>query len=91
MKKETEKMAFIDTWFMSCRVLKRGMEHFVLNTIANFAVEKGFEIIQGEYLPTAKNEMVRDHYQNLGFEKRENAWILDLKHYKTKKVFINLK
>jgi FkbH-like protein len=91
MKKETEKMAFIDTWFMSCRVLKRGMEHFVLNTIANFAVEKGFEIIQGEYLPTAKNEMVSDHYQNLGFEKRDNAWILDLKRYKIKKVFINLK
>jgi predicted enzyme involved in methoxymalonyl-ACP biosynthesis len=22
----------------------------------------------GEYRPTAKNEMVRDHYRNLGFE-----------------------
>jgi FkbH-like protein len=91
MKKETEKKVFIDTWFMSCRVLKRGMEHFVLNTIANFAVEKGFEMIQGEYLPTAKNEMVKDHYQNLGFENRDNTWILDLKSYKIKKVFINLK
>ena len=91
MKKETEKKVFIDTWFMSCRVLKRGMEHFVLNTIANFAAEKGFEMIQGEYLPTAKNEMVKDHYQNLGFENRDNTWILDLKSYKIKKVFINLK
>ena len=91
MKKETEKKVFIDTWFMSCRVLKRGMEHFVLNTIANFAVEKGFEMIQGEYLPTAKNEMVKDHYQNLGFENRDNTSILDLKSYKIKKVFINLK
>jgi predicted enzyme involved in methoxymalonyl-ACP biosynthesis len=35
--KENDKTLFIDTWFMSCRVLKRGMEQFVCNTIAVFA------------------------------------------------------
>ena len=37
-----EKECFIDTWLMSCRVLKRGMEQFVLNTIVKTALEKGY-------------------------------------------------
>ncbi len=58
---------FVDTWFMSCRVLKRGMEDFTLNTVVAYARENGFERIVGEYIPTAKNGMVRDHYLRLGF------------------------
>lgn len=45
---------FIDTWFMSCRVLKRGMENFTLNTIVEWAKENGYKQIIGEYLPTPK-------------------------------------
>ena len=33
LQKEDKETLFIDTWFMSCRVLKRDMENFVLNTI----------------------------------------------------------
>ncbi|MDB5119504.1 MAG: hypothetical protein JWN56_722 [Sphingobacteriales bacterium] len=58
---------FIDTWFMSCRVLKRGMENFTLETIVNYAKENGFKRIIGEYLPTAKNKMTENHYTKLGF------------------------
>lgn len=54
MKKKNAKTLFIDTWFMSCRVLKRGMENFTLNTIVRYAKEYGFKYIIGEYLPTAK-------------------------------------
>jgi FkbH-like protein len=54
LKKESEDILFIDTWLMSCRVLKRGMEDFILNTIANFAKDKGFGSLKGEYIPTAK-------------------------------------
>ncbi len=49
---------FIDTWLMSCRVLQRGMEHFVANTIVETAKRKGFKHIAAEYIPTAKNAMV---------------------------------
>jgi FkbH-like protein len=84
LKKENEQTAFIDTWFMSCRVLKRGMENFVLNTIAEFCIDNGFEVLKGEYLPTAKNDMVKDHYLNLNFEKSHEHWALDLKKYETR-------
>jgi FkbH-like protein len=72
---------FIDTWFMSCRVLKRGMEAFTLNAIVDLARGSGFKVVAGEYLPTAKNGMVRDHYQQLGFEYRDGIWLLDVDAY----------
>jgi FkbH-like protein len=57
----------IDTWLMSCRVLKRQVEEQVLNEIVRLARAKGCERIGGLYLPTAKNGMVKDLYSRLGF------------------------
>jgi FkbH-like protein len=91
LQKENEQTLFIDTWFMSCRILKRGMEHFVLNTIAGFAGEKGFKYLKGEYIPTPKNEMVSKHYADLGFERSGDYWILNVIDYRNKKCFIDKK
>jgi len=89
LQKEDNQTLFIDTWFMSCRVLKRSMEHFVLNTIAAFAKERGFMRLKGEYIPTAKNEMVKDHYSNLSFVRDRNGmWILELLHYEPRQSYI---
>ena len=57
----------IDTWLMSCRVLKRQVEEEVLNELARLAVSRGCERLTGVYLATAKNEMVRDFYTRMGF------------------------
>jgi predicted enzyme involved in methoxymalonyl-ACP biosynthesis len=57
----------IDTWLMSCRVLKRGVEQFLLGHLIGIAKERSLGTIRGEYVPTAKNGLVRDHYLNLGF------------------------
>lgn len=70
LKEEVKNVLFIDTWCMSCRILKRGMENFVLNTIVNFAKKNGFTLLKGEYIPTERNELVKDHYRNLGFKKK---------------------
>ena len=67
LRKQEDRSLFIDTWFMSCRVLKRGMEDFTLNTLVEYARSEGFERLVGEYIPTAKNGMVKDHYPRLGF------------------------
>jgi FkbH-like protein len=91
LKKESEETLFIDTWFMSCRVLKRGMENFTLNTLVDFAKAKGFRYLKGEYIPTPKNEMVKYHYENLGFQSSDGLWILDVTKYEEKKNFITKK
>jgi FkbH-like protein len=57
----------IDTWLMSCRVLKRQVEETVLNELVRLALSRGCARLEGVYLPTAKNEMVRDFYARMGF------------------------
>ena len=73
MKPLDKETLFVDTWFMSCRVLKRGMENFTLNTMIEKAKSAGYKKIIGEYLPTQKNKMVEKHYTGLGFTKIEGA------------------
>jgi FkbH-like protein len=74
--------AFVDTWLMSCRVLGRGVEQFALNTLVEKAREMGLKRITGEYLPTPKNGMVKEHYSKLGFSARaNNRWELEIADY----------
>jgi len=87
--KENDQTLFIDTWIMSCRVLKRGMENFVLNTIVSYAQENGFTTVQGEYIASAKNEIVKDHYENLGFKEKKNLWILNVDDYNQISTYIS--
>lgn len=91
LKPEQDDTLFIDTWLMSCRVLKRGMESFVLNTLAKTAKKEGFNWLKGEYVPTAKNEMVKDHYKNLMFERHDDYWLLNINEYHEKQCFIDYK
>lgn len=91
MKKQDEETLFVDTWFMSCRVLKRGMENFTLNTMVEYAKAKGYKKIIGEFIPTPKNKMVEMHYLNLGFSRmvpETNKYVLDLTTYAPKKCYI---
>ena len=71
LRKQDDETLFVDTWFMSCRVLKRGMENFTLNAIVEKARLGGYKYVVGEYIPTLKNKMVSEHYTKLGFDKIE--------------------
>jgi len=82
---------FIDTWIMSCRVLKRDLELFVLNKIVNFAIEKGFSEIAGEYLPTSKNQLVKQHFADLGFSQKDHLWTMLVANFVEKPTFIKEK
>ena len=84
-----EKGLFIDTWLMSCRVLKRGMEEFVMNRLMTEAERQGFKEVFAEYIPTAKNKMVHDIYPDMGFtEYAENKYRISTKEYMKKKTHI---
>src|SRR5262249_19719528 len=84
----------IDTWVMSCRVLKRGVERLLLNHLYEEALDRRLKYIRGSYIPTAKNGLVRDHYAELGFHNVEgrsdgiNAWELSVADYKPLTNFI---
>lgn len=95
MKPQDKETLFVDTWFMSCRVLKRGMENFTLNTMVEKAKAAGYMKIIGEYLPTPKNKMVEQHYAELGFSKIENSetaqYELDVNSYNPRVCYIEAK
>ena len=95
MKPLDKETLFVDTWFMSCRVLKRGMENFTLNTMVEKAKAAGYKKIIGEYLPTPKNAMVKDHYLNLGFdrvqESKTDKYVLSINTYDIKECYIKIK
>ncbi len=86
LEKKDSDTLFINSWIMSCRVLKRGMEVFTLLSIIDLAKANGFKKIIGEYIPTKKNELVKDHYQKLGFQPAgNNFWELDTTRFTTDK------
>lgn len=74
----------IDTWVMSCRVLQRGVEQVARNALVDAARAHGCSKIVGEFIPTAKNGLVRDHFAKLGFahtgtgEADATSWSLDV-------------
>ncbi len=73
---------FVDTWLMSCRVLKRGVEQLALNVLASEARRLGAKRLVGEYIPPRKNTLVREHYRSLGFHQTPNGhWELDIAGY----------
>ncbi|MEG0654924.1 MAG: HAD-IIIC family phosphatase [Hydrogenoanaerobacterium sp.] len=59
----------IDLWLMSCRVLKRNMEYAMLDTLIDECQIHEIIDIIGYYYPTAKNNMVRNFYATMGFDK----------------------
>lgn len=82
--------AHIRLWLMSCRVLKRDMELAMLDGLAGRCLSEGIETLYGYYYPTAKNNMVREFYGQLGFEKLaedkegNTEWKLSLAGYENK-------
>ena len=68
LDRQDQDTLFISEWLMSCRILKRGMEEFILNTIVETAKAQGCSKVIGEYIPTAKNKIAADIYIRSGFE-----------------------
>ena len=73
---------------MSCRVLKRGMENAMMDTLVQKCKNNNIDVVYGYYYPTAKNKMVKDFYAQFGFEKitedktGNSVWKLDVTKYK---------
>lgn len=67
------KVCHVDMWLMSCRVLKRDMEYAMLDALVNRCQQSGILVIRGYYYPTAKNGMVKNFYQNVGFNKMSES------------------
>lgn len=81
----------IDLWIMSCRVLKRDMEYAMMDELIVKCSAAGIKNIIGYFYPTAKNKMVQNFYELMGFKKQEedingnSIWNLDIEKTYTNK------
>jgi FkbH-like protein len=88
---------WIDTWLMSCRVIGRTVEEFFFNALAAEARRRGISRLIGCYIPTAKNGLVKNLYDRLGFTRHGGeddgtvAYVLSLGGAVPAKTFVRLK
>ena len=81
-------------WLMSCRVLARGVEEYLMNHIIAQAARLDLSIVVGTYIPSVKNAMVKDFYSKFGFQNVEESangttrWQLRVAHYNYRKTYI---
>ena len=71
----------IDSFLMSCRVMGRKVETALLSNLSRYVRERGGRTLLGEYIPTAKNNMVYKFYSSHSFRSldgRAGLWEWDL-------------
>ncbi len=79
-----EEIAYIDTFLLSCRVIGRTVENSFVSCVMEVLRKKDITKVIGEYIPTKKNIIVKDMYNNFKFKliKEEDdsstIWELDL-------------
>jgi FkbH-like protein len=59
----------VDTWLMSCRALGRQMERFMFDRMIEAAIARRIKRIGAVYRVTAKNGLVKELYDQVGFRR----------------------
>lgn len=81
----TKKYLFIENIAVSCRVLGRYIEHWIMNEIKKIAKKFKIKTIVGEFIKTERNEIVLDFFEKLNFK---NFNYNHNKNYDYKKLFV---
>lgn len=66
------KVATIENFLMSCRVMGRHIEYSVLNSLLNKLATEGVEEVRASYVKTEKNRPVEKLYEQMGFSLVDN-------------------
>ena len=62
------EFAFLDTFLISCRVLGRCLESWMLGQSRDVLKAQGVRYLAAEYIPTARNVLVKDFLPSRGFQ-----------------------
>ncbi|MDB5964004.1 MAG: FkbH protein [Polaromonas sp.] len=64
-----DQLARVDAFFMSCRVIGRGVEFSIWNHITAQAAARGCKELRASYVPSAKNALVQRFFDDLGMQR----------------------
>ena len=92
---EKDQSFTIENWVMSCRVLNRTLEQFIINQIIFYCKKKLIKRIFLNYIPTEKNILIKNLPNNLEFakvkkNKKNFKFMIDVHKYKLGKTYIKL-
>mgnify|MGYP006146303535 FL=1 len=82
----------IKSWLMSCRVFNRNLEIALFDQLIILCKKKGIENIHGTFIPSDKNNIVKNFYASLNFKKNgKNKWKFKVeKKYKKQEKIIKV-
>jgi FkbH-like protein len=92
-EKVGDELAIRD-WLMSCRVLKRTVEQYLMTEVFHIARTAGLRRVTGDFIPTARNSMVSEFFAQFGFHAvfRESSgqshWALDVAEFEPPVTYI---
>ena len=72
LKKIDENYIFLDNFLMSCRILGRHLESWIIKKILDILRKKGHKFLIGEFIPTNKNQVVKNFFKELEFTEIKN-------------------
>ncbi len=78
-KKIDSKFIFLENFLMSCRILGRHLEAWMLHKLIQNAKKNNFKYIIAEYIPTQKNIIAKECLTNHGFNSLKKFNNKDLK------------
>ena len=85
IKKINQEIAFLDNLAMSCRILGRNLESWVLKKSLEECQKKGFKYLVSEYLPSMRNQMVKNFTKENNFLQINKDKLLSESFVKNKK------
>lgn len=77
-------LALIDSFLMSCRTIGRNVEYAVFSQVIDKLKNLDIKFLHAEYFATQKNKLVKNFYDNLGFDE-----VYSEKRCKRYKIFID--
>ena len=81
--KTDNKKVKIENFLMSCRVFNRDAENVFFNYILMHLKKKGYLFIEGNYIKSNKNFIVKNFYKKYGFKnKNTDKFILNLEEFR---------
>jgi len=78
LRQKKEKM-FIENFLISCRVLGRYLDSWMMKKIFTYAKKSKCQTVIGKYTKSNKNDLVKDFYTLFGFKKSKQKIILNKK------------
>lgn len=88
------KKAEINSFLMSCRVMGKLIENYVIDQIENDLIQAGYEVLHAKYRKTAKNAPVEKLYDGLGYtvvskSEEETCYEINLKERPKRVYYVN--